>query len=362
MKTITPYRDPTAIRKVVKEIELISTDGEINLMEVCGTHTMAIKRFGIDALLPENIKLLSGPGCPVCVTPTSFIDTAIKLTEKKDIIVATFGDMMRVPGTDSSLETAKAKGGKVEIIYSPVETLNLAEKHKEKKVVLLAIGFETTAPSIGITLLDAKKKKLKNFFILEGNRLIPPAIRAILDDPESKIDGFILPGHVCTIIGYEIFEFIPATYGIPCVVSGFEPLDILIAIKELLKMIATNKPKVANAYPRAVKYDGNRKAREVISTVFQVADVTWRGLGTVEKSGLMVKEEFKYFNILNHIKVDSITTQENPACLCGDILKGKAFPYECPLFGKGCTPASPKGPCMISSEGSCAAYYKYDHH
>ncbi len=361
MDYITLYRDSDLAKKVLHDIIHISSflDKEIRLMEVCGTHTMAIRKFGINKALPENIKLISGPGCPVCVTPTVYIDRAVEISKDKDTIIATFGDMVRVPGSNLSLEKAKANGSKIEVVYSPIESLELAIKHKDKRVVFLAIGFETTVPSIGITLLEAKRNGLKNFFILEGNKLIPPAIDEILKDPETNIDGFILPGHVCTIIGYKVFEFIPKRYGIPCAVSGFESLDILLAIRSILEMIVDKKPSVKNLYPRAVNELGNLKARRVIEEVFKKADSLWRGIGIIKDSGLFLKKDFKSFSISKSVDVKSVKSYDNPVCICGDILKGKALPYDCPLFGKGCTPENPKGPCMISSEGTCAAYYKY---
>ncbi len=359
MDHITPYRNPDIIRKLSEEINNISLNRKINLMEVCGTHTMSIKRFGIESLLPEEVKLLSGPGCPVCVTPTSYIDTAIKLAEDNNNIIVTFGDMVRIPGSSSSLEKVKAEGGEVVVVYSPMEALELATKNRNKNVIFLAVGFETTSPSIAITLYEAKKTGLNNFFILEGNKLIPPAIEVILQDEGTCIDGFILPGHVCTIVGCKIFEFIPKVYGIPCAVSGFEPIDILLAIKSLIQMIATGDIGVKNTYSRAVKYEGNKKAQDIIKQVFIPADSTWRGIGTIKNSGLILNEKFSSFKILNKIDIGSINTKEPPGCICGEILKGKAYPYDCPLFGKKCTPEHPIGPCMISSEGSCAAYYKY---
>ncbi len=360
MNLLDSYRNPAVIKKISESIKSIPLKNEeVKLMEVCGTHTMAIRKFAIDTILPDNVRLLSGPGCPVCVTPALFIDTAIRLVDREDIILTTFGDMVRVPGTESSLEAIKAKGKHVEIVYSPIEALKLAEKYKDKKTVFLAIGFETTAPSIALTVMEAHRRKIKNFFILEGNRLIPPAIETILRDPESKIDGFILPGHVCTITGDEDFRFIPEAYGIPCVISGFEPLDILIAVKTLLEMISTGRADVVNAYPRVVKRKGNSKAKDIMVEVFKKTDALWRGLGYVKESGLRLKEKFCHFNILNHIEVDNVVSRENPACRCGDVLKGKIYPYQCALFGTLCTPTSPKGPCMISTEGSCAAYYKY---
>ncbi len=359
MDYIDPYRDSKAVEYLVKDISSISLNREIRLMEVCGTHTMSIRKFGINNILPSNIKLLSGPGCPVCVTPTEYIDKAIKIAEREDVIIATFGDMMRVPGTNCSLEKAKANGASVYVVYSPIESLELAEKNRDKKVVFLAIGFETTAPSIGITVLEAYKRGLKNFFVLEGNKLIPPAIESILEDRDSKIDGFILPGHVCTITGYELFEFVPKRYNIPCAVSGFEPVDILLAIRELVLMVKQDLAEVKNLYPRAVKREGNLKAKEIIDKVFVKKDSNWRGLGNIKDSGLFLKEDFRGFDVLSVIDVGEVTSKDNPLCLCGEILKGKAYPYECPLFGKACTPISPKGPCMISSQGTCAAYYKY---
>lgn len=335
-----------------------AVDHNVNFMEVCGTHTMAISRSGIRQALNKKLKLLSGPGCPVCVTAQEDLDLAINLACQKDVAVVTFGDMMRVPGSFLSLEKAKTKGSDVRVVYSALDALKVAQQEK-KQVVFLGVGFETTAPTVATTLIFAKKNKIRNFFVLSLFKLIPPALRKIASAPELKIDGFILPGHVSTIIGKEPYEFLAKEFKKPCVITGFEPLDILLALSLLLRQL-TNEPKVEIQYRRSVKQEGNRYAQKVMEQVFEKTDAIWRGIGLIENSGLRLKSEYADYDAINHFNLIRGKAKRNPACRCGDVLLGLITPFECKQFGKGCAPEHPIGPCMVSSEGACAAYYKYE--
>ncbi len=354
MRYLDEFRDSERVKRLLKVVESIRINKRIRVMEVCGTHTMSIRRFGIHKLVEEKVELISGPGCPVCVTPVSYVDRAIDLARMGDVIITTFGDMVRVPGTEISLASS---GGDVRVVYSPVESLRVAVENPDKKVVFLAVGFETTVPGIALTVREAEKNGIENFFILEGNKIMPPPIRALLEDPEMEIDAFLLPGHVCTVSGFVQYEFIKSEFGKVAVVSGFEPVDILLAIVEILKMVSEGVKDVRNMYPRAVKPEGNRKAMELVDSVFEKADDTWRGLGVIPMSGLRLKN--RRFSAEEHFELPERESREHPLCLCGEILKGKAKPTECKLFGRGCTPDHPVGPCMVSSEGTCAAYYKF---
>lgn len=328
----------------------------LHFMEVCGTHTMEIYKTGIPSLLPSNIKLLSGPGCPVCVTSEEFIDKAIAYI-KEGYEILTFGDLYRVPGTSGSLETEGA--GKVRIIYSPCESLEYAKNNPEKKFILLAVGFETTAPLFAAVVKDARKNNIKNLFLLCGLKLIPPVIAYLLDCKEIKIDGFLLPGHVSTIIGGNTFKQVCSRYKIPGVISGFEDKDILESIFMLLVLLKQKKEFLKIQYKRAVKEEGNVIALREVEEVFEKTRTKWRGIGEIENSGLMLRQKFKHYDIsyIHPLKIESHPS--NPRCRCGEVLKGIINPAECPLFGTICTPDTPQGPCMVSSEGSCAAVYKY---
>ena len=359
MKYIDEFRDGRLCESLAREIFRIAGKEEITLMEVCGTHTMAIARYGIRNLLPPNIRLLSGPGCPVCVTPNSDIDRAISYSKKENTIIATFGDMMKVPGSSSSLSKEKSLGRDVRVVYSTTDAVRLAIQNPTKRVIFLGVGFETTAPTVAASIRDAKERGLRNYYVLSAHKLIPPALKALLDDKEVKIDGFILPGHVSTITGTKVYEFIPKDYGVGCVVAGFEPLDILQTILMLIKQIRNRDPKVENQYTRSVKKEGNLKAKMLIEEVFQPCDAEWRGLGNIPKSGLGMREEYADFDAERKISVEVEETKEHPGCICGEVLRGRNIPLDCSLFGKGCTPENPVGPCMVSSEGTCAAYYRY---
>lgn len=326
----------------------------ISLMEVCGTHTMAIARSGIRRMLPENLKLLSGPGCPVCVTPQEVIDWTIELAKRKEVIITTFGDMVRVPGTEESLEIYHPV-----VVYSARDSLNIARQNPKKDVVFIGVGFETTSPTVAATILEADEKNIKNFYIIPAFKLIPPALEFIACSPQIKVNGFILPGHVSTIIGSKPYESIAQKYHIPGCITGFEPIDILIGIKKLVEQITKKEAIIDIEYKRVVKPEGNQIALKMIEKVFQPIDSFWRGIGKIPKSGLTLKKEFERFDATKRYDIKILKSREPAGCLCGKILLGVKIPPECPLFGKKCTPGSPIGACMVSSEGSCAAYYKY---
>lgn len=335
-------------------------DREVCLMEVCGTHTVAIFKHGIKRLLPDKIKLLSGPGCPVCVTPTWEVDAAISLAANSEVTLATFGDMMKVPGSKTSLERARADGANIQVVYSSLDALEIAKREKRRDVVFFGIGFETTSPSVASTIHRAKMEGIKNFFVYSCHKLIPPAMRALLDAEEVKIDGFICPGHVSTIIGSTPYEFIPKEYEVPCVISGFEPLDVLHSIYMLCKQIKDGRKCVEIQYRRCVRKEGNRKAQEILYQVFEKAESEWRGLGVIPASGLRIKKEYSLLDATSHFEIKRVEGDGKTACLCGEILRGVATPVDCPLFAKTCTPEQPVGPCMVSTEGTCSAYYKYE--
>lgn len=355
------FRDPALARALIERIRELAGARTINLMEVCGTHTMNIGRYGFRSVMPAGLKLLSGPGCPVCVTANRDIDFAIALARVPDAIVTTFGDMMRVPGSSSSLMAEKAAGRDVRIAYSPLDALDIAEQNPERPVVFIGVGFETTTPAIAACILEAQARDLQNFSVFCAHKTTPPAIRAIANDPETRIDGFILPGHVSTITGAAPFQFLPAEFGLPGVITGFEPIDILEGVARLVQMIAEGTPAVENAYRRGVNDDGNPTARAIAAQVFEPCDAAWRGLGVIPASGLRIRPEFARFDAERRYgtDVEIEPTVEPRGCRCGDVLRGRISPAECPLFGRTCTPEHPVGPCMVSSEGSCAARFRY---
>lgn len=318
---------------------------------------MAIHRFGIPGLLPEGIEMLSGPGCPVCVTPTTYLDRAIELAAEANATLTTFGDLYHVPGAAETLEDAAARGADVRVVYSARDALKLAEDNPEREVVFLAIGFETTAPGTAATVLEAHSKGVRNFRILSGHKTMPEALRALVSAPEVALDGFILPGHVSTITGPEPYEFLPREFGMACCVTGFEPTDILMAVLALVRQVVEQKPTVENQYRRAVRAGGNPRARETVYEVFEPTDAQWRGIGLIPGSGLSVRERWASYSV--EPPDPAIPSAEYKACRCAQVLRGLVRPPECPLFGKACVPDSPVGPCMVSSEGACAAYYKY---
>ncbi|MGD9315988.1 MAG: hydrogenase formation protein HypD [Anaerolineae bacterium] len=358
MKYVDEFRDPGLARKLLAHIENRSTR-TVRLMEFCGGHTHAIMRYGLRTLLPDTADLRSGPGCPVCVTANADLDRAIALAQVPDLILTTFGDMVRVPGSTQSLQDAKADGADVRMVYSTLDALRIARENPEHPVVFLGVGFETTAPTIAAAILKASAEGLENFSVLSLHKLTPPATRAILDSGEIALDGIIGPGHVTTIIGTDAWEFLPAEYNVPVAVAGFEPLDILRSVADLIGMIEDGQPGVANTYARSVSRQGNPAAMGVMGQVFKVSAAEWRGLGMVPASGLAIRPEFVRFDAAHRFAVDPGPTKEHKGCLCGDVLRGTVSPPQCPLFGKGCTPARPIGPCMVSAEGACAAHYQF---
>ena len=359
IKHMEEYRDPEISRKIVDSIKKLSQK-EIRLMEVCGTHTMSIFRSGIKTLLPDTISLLSGPGCPVCVTAQHEIDAFIELSKAEDVISVSFGDLMRVPGTGSSLQKERAKGKDIRIVYTAFDALEIARKNPDKKVVFLGIGFETTAPTIAASILSAKKMGLDNYSVFSAHKIVPPALAALMETRDVKIDGFILPGHVSVIIGTKAYLPFFEQYQVPCVIAGFEPADILQAIFILAKQIEAGTPGLKNGYQRAVVFDGNEKAQKIMHDVFETVDAAWRGIGTIPKSGLKIRKEFESFDTQKIFEVTVSDSKEPKGCACGEILTGLKTPPECPLYKKACTPMDPVGPCMVSTEGTCAAYYRYD--
>jgi hydrogenase expression/formation protein HypD len=332
---------------------------EARYMEFCGSHTVAIMKNGLRQLLPQNLTLTSGPGCPVCVTDNSELDKAIALAQIPDVIVTSFGDMIRVPGSHSNLQEAKANGSDVRVVYSPLDALEIAKNNPQKSVIFIAVGFETTAPTVAASILQAKQQGLKNYYILSLHKVCPPVIKALLDSGEVNLQGLICPGHVSAVIGAKAWDFIADDYGIPCVVAGFEPLDILQCVDMLAQQTAKGEAKVEIAYKRSVTYDGNTTAQKILEQVFEPCNANWRGMGGVPDSGLKLSPEFAAFDAELKFDFDPGPTKIQKGCICGDVLRGVKIPPECKLFRKVCTPLNPIGPCMVSSEGSCAAYYQY---
>ena len=357
MKYIDEFRNKDLIAKLAGLISMSATRN-YSFMEVCGGHTAAIHRFGIPSLLPENIKLISGPGCPVCVTGTDFIDKAVAYSRMENLIVVTFGDLMRLPGSVSSLEKEKAKGADIRIVFSGLESLEIARSNPSKQVIFLGIGFETTAPGTAVTMIQAKEQDVRNFLLLSAHKVMPPAIDAIIRDG-TELNGFICPGHVATITGSSIFNFIPEKYNLGCVIAGFEPADILMSILMLVRQVNSRICKVEIQYSRVVKPDGNALARKHMDRVFDICSSSWRGFGLIPESGLTLNEEFEEYNAEEIIPL-SITAQvENEICICGKILRGLYSPDDCPLFANICNPNNPLGACMVSNEGTCNSWYRY---
>lgn len=357
MKYIEEFRDKDLIMKLVRNIRSV-VRGKYAFMEVCGGHTSAIHRFGIPSLLPEDISLISGPGCPVCVTGTDFIDTAIAIACLDNVIIATFGDLMRVPGSYSSLEKEKAKGADIRIVFSGLDALDIARENPGKKVVFPGIGFETTAPATAVTVRQARNEKLRNFFILSAHKLMPPVMEAVVNDG-ARLDGFICPGHVATITGSGIFGFLPEKHRIGCVIAGFEPTDILQSILMLVCQVNRKSPSVEIAYTRAVAAGGNEIALKIMSEVFEPAETVWRGFGKIPGSGLKLRKEYAEFDAERIFGIRIDPGIDNSLCICADILRGLRKPVECSLFGTGCTPDNPVGACMVSPEGACNSFFRY---
>ena len=363
MKYLDEFREKDPFQAILSKIKSLPPQ-PLSFMEVCGTHTVAISKSGIRKLLPADIRLLSGPGCPVCVTAFEDVDRIIMLAREvradKRFIITSFGDMMRVPGSHSSLLKEKAKGADIRIVYSPADALSLARENPDREVVFFSVGFETTSPTSAATILHAHREGLDNFSIISNNKLIPPAMELLLEDKNTALDGFLCPGHVSAIIGTSSYQRIVDRYQKGCVVSGFEPLDIILSTYWLLLQKKEETPMVEIEYSRVVHAEGNPKALSILYQVFEVADASWRGFGIIPQSGLVLKEEFSRFDAIKKFDLPTPEVSEPKGCRCGQVLKGLIIPTECPLFARQCTPADPVGACMVSSEGTCAAYYKYE--
>lgn len=358
MKYLSEYRNPDLVKKYLDEIQRVSTQPWI-IMEVCGGQTHSIVKNGLLQLLPKEISMVHGPGCPVCVTPMHLIDKAVYLAMEEGVILCSFGDMLRVPGSKYSLLEAKSKGADVRILYSPLEAVKLAKENPDKQVVFFAVGFETTAPANALSVIHAHREGLKNYSILASHVLVPPAIDAVMNDELVRIQGFLAAGHVCTIMGIEEYRPLVEHYKIPIVVTGFEPVDILHGILMVVKQLEKGEYKLENQYARVVRPEGNPDAIKVITEVFDITDREWRGVGTIPMSGYQVREKYSDFDANKKFSIKMPKVEENPECIAGQVLKGIKKPHECPQFGKGCTPERPLGAPMVSSEGACAAYYHF---
>ncbi|EFA70253.1 hydrogenase formation protein HypD [Cylindrospermopsis raciborskii S07] len=368
MKYVDEFRNPEKAQGLQKEIAQLSLqisrnshkNKHLKIMEVCGGHTHAIFKYGIEEILPDNIELIHGPGCPVCVMPKGRVDDAIALCQNQQIIFTTFGDAMRVPGSKTSLLQAKAEGADIRMVYSPLDSLKIAKENPEKEIVFFGLGFETTAPSTAFTILQAAAENIRNFSLFSNHVLVIPALEALLANPDLQLDGFVGPGHVSMVIGTDPYEFIPERYHKPIVISGFEPLDIFQSIWMLLKQIEENRCEVENQYNRLVEKGGNQNAIQAMNQVFTVREkFEWRGLGEIPNSGLKIRPEYAQFDAEAKFTIPNLKVPDHKACQCGEILKGVLKPWECKVFGTACTPETPIGTCMVSSEGACAAYYKY---
>ena len=361
MKYVDEFRDPQLGEVLAGEIlGLVQPGRQYKFMEVCGGHTHSIYKYGIDDLLPANVELVHGPGCPVCVIPMGRVDDGIALAHKPDVIFTCFGDMLRVPGSEGTLLDAKAAGADIRMVYSPLDALRIAKANPDRAVIFFAIGFETTAPSTALTLKRAKAEGVKNFFCMCNHVTIVPPLRALLDSPDLRLDGFIGPGHVSTVVGVRPFQFIPDEYRKPIAVAGFEPLDVLHAIHMILVQLRDGRCEVENQYARVVPWEGNPRALQVMAEVFELRPhFEWRGMGFISQSGLKLSEAYADMDAEIHYEVPGIRVADPKACQCGEVLKGVIKPWECKVFGSGCTPERPIGTCMVSSEGACAAYYNY---
>jgi hydrogenase expression/formation protein HypD len=357
VKYVDEFRDATAVRRIAEEIS--GTAGSsYTFMEVCGGHTMAVHRFGLLSLLPEQVRLISGPGCPVCVTGGSYINRAIAYAREPEMTVATYGDLLRVPGSGGSLESERSRGADVRVVYSSLDALEIAAANPGRGVVFLGIGFETTAPTTAASVLEARERGLANFFVLSGHKLMPPAMEALAGE-DVGIDGYLCPGHVSTVAGTDMYRPLAEKYRLSCVVSGFEPVDIMRSLLMLVKQREEGRAEVENEYSRLVRSGGNPKAQRLMGEVFRPRSAVWRGLGELPESGLALREEFARFDAERQVAVEPEEASEEPGCICGSILKGLATPLDCSLFADSCSPAHPVGACMVSSEGACAAYYRY---
>lgn len=357
------FSDPALCKGLLKTLEqrLDELGRPLRFMEVCGTHTVSIFRSGLRSLLPAAVTHLSGPGCPVCVTHDREVAAYMELAAKEGVIIATFGDLMRVPGPGGkSLKEAQAQGARVQVVYSPHDALDLAQKHPADKVVFLGVGFETTAPAVAATVQMARAARLANFYVLSFHKLVPPALRILLEDSDSAIDAFLLPGHVSTILGIEPYSFVATEFGKPGIVGGFDPADILQSLLLMVEALGSGEAAIINQYKRMVSDRGSPKAQRIMGEVFATGDALWRGIGEIPQSGLLMREEYADFDAWKAFDLSLPDVPDIKGCRCGDVLKGRMAPPDCPLFGKACTPARPVGPCMVSTEGSCAAYFKYN--
>ena len=361
MKFLDEYRDEALATKIVDELRRIVTKPWV-LMEVCGGQTHTIVKYGIDRLLPDKIELVHGPGCPVCVTSLEMIDKAHAIAQRPDVIFCSFGDMLRVPGSKDDLLILKSRGADIRVVYSPIDCLKIARANPDKKVVFFAIGFETTAPANAMSVLQAQKQGIKNFSILVSHVLVPPSIASILQSPLNRVQGFLGPGHVCTVMGYREYEPIAARFKVPIVITGFEPIDILQGVLMTVRQLEAGTYEVQNQYPRVVQKEGNRVAQNLVNEVFEVCDRKWRGVGSIPKSGYKLRYEFRDHDADRIFDTKEIDTQEPEICISGLVLKGVKKPHDCPAFGKQCTPEHPLGATMVSAEGACAAYYAYGRH
>jgi hydrogenase expression/formation protein HypD len=361
MKHIDEYRDAEKAKQYAQAIADITTK-QWTLMEVCGGQTHSIVKFGIDELLPREISLLHGPGCPVCVTPIEQIDKAIDLASRPDVIFTSFGDMLRVPGSETDLLATKAKGGDVRMVYSPLDALKIAQQNPDKQVIFFAVGFETTAPANAMAVYQANKLGIENFSVLVSHVLVPPAVEAILSSPENRVQAFLAAGHVCTVVGYHEYEPLAEKYNIPFVVTGFEPVDILQGIFMCVKQLEEGRAEVENQYSRSVKREGNIPAQKTIDEIFQIVPRKWRGIGEIPQSGWGLREKYSKFDAEVRFGLTEYTVEEPEECISGTILQGIKKPFECPAFGNKCTPETPLGATMVSNEGACAAYYRYRRH
>ncbi len=355
------FRDSAIVLVLAERIKELTAAVEkpMTFMEVCGTHTMAIYQYGIRALLPETVRLISGPGCPVCVTPNGYLDRAIALARLPGAIIATFGDMLRVPGSSTSLMEERARGGDIRVVYSPLDAVALAASHPQQQVIFLGVGFETTAPAIAGSILTAEQQGVRNYFVLTSHKTIPLPMQILAADPELAIDGFICPAHVSAVIGANPYQRLAEEGQTPCVVTGFEPADVLQGVEMLARQVVAGVSRVEIQYSRVVKWEGNARAKAVMAQVFTPCDAEWRGIGLIPGSGLRIADRYARFDAEQVIPVAVEMLQEHQGCRCGDILKGKLSPFACPLFATVCSPESPVGACMVSSEGTCAAAYKY---
>ncbi|MCU0452249.1 MAG: hydrogenase formation protein HypD [Bacteroidetes bacterium] len=358
MKYVDEFRDERAAQQLAAEIRRMTTR-RWTIMEICGGQTHTIVKYGLEDLLPPEITLVHGPGCPVCVTPLELIDKAVAIASRPDVLFTSFGDMLRVPGSDRDLLSVKAAGGNVRMVYSPLDAVGLAEKYPDRQVVFFAVGFETTAPANAMAVREARRLGLKNFSILCSQVLVPPAIRALLSSPTNRVQAFLAAGHVCTVMGYHEYDPLAASYRVPIVVTGFEPLDILEGIRLAVVQLEAGRHGVENAYARSVKREGNVPAQQLLQEIFHTIDRQWRGIGTIPMSGLSLRPELAYFDAEVRFDVGTITAEESPECIAGSVLQGLKKPHECPVFGTVCRPEKPLGAPMVSSEGACAAYYAY---